>query len=120
MKIYVAGPYSSESAETRLRNVNRAIDAGLRLFCLGHTPYIPHLTHFVDERAIQIGVPMQWSDYIAWDLEWLRACDALLFLGESKGANIELHEAEKLGKIIFRAIEDVPRAPAHELTELAG
>jgi hypothetical protein len=99
--------------------VNRAIDAGLFLFRLGHVPYIPHLTHFVDERAAEIGVPMQWSDYINWDLEWLRSCDALLFLGESKGANIELHEAEQLDKIIFRSLEEVPRATSQALTELA-
>src|SRR5713226_9943717 len=104
MKIYVAGPYSSESLDVRLRNVNRAIDAGLFLLRLGHVPYIPHLTHFVDERAAETGVAMRWADYIDWDLEWLRCCDALLFLGQSKGANIELYEAQQLGKIIFRSL----------------
>jgi uncharacterized protein DUF4406 len=108
MKIYVAGPYSSESADVRLRNVNGAIDAGLSLFRLGHVPYIPHLTHYVDQRASEIGVPMEWSDYIDWDLQWLKCCDALLFLGESKGANVELHEAQQLGKLIFRSLAEVP------------
>jgi len=88
--VYVAGPYSASTAERRERNVEAAVDAGVALFQRGHFPYIPHLTHFVDLRAKQTGITLEWEDYISWDLPWLERCDALLYLGSSKGADLEL------------------------------
>jgi Fe2+ transport system protein FeoA len=53
---------------------------------------------------------MSWADYIEWDKIWLAECDALLFLGNSKGANLELEIAKKLGKPIFFNVNSVPIA----------
>ena len=52
---------------------------------------------------------------MAWDAPWLRACDALLLIAESRGANIELEEARRLGKTIFHSTSEVPSLehPAH-------
>lgn len=108
MKIYIAGPYSADSAKARHENVIRAIDAGLALWKNGHSPYIPHLTHYVDQRARIAKIPMAWEDYIEWDKAWLEACDAVLFIGSSKGAEIELDVARKMGKEIFFSINSVP------------
>lgn len=108
LKIYIAGPYSAETEEQRLENVNAAIDAAVAIFRKGHFPYIPHLTHFVDERTKEKGVDLKWEDYIRWDMPWLRMCDALLYLNNSRGANLELQEAQKLGKKIFRSVNEIP------------
>jgi len=108
LRIYIASPYSSESEEQVRQNVVRSIDAGLELFKKGHYPYIPHLTYLVDKRAMETNVPMTWDDYLKWDLEWLRICDAILFLGVSRGTNVELEYARKLEKIEFYRVEDVP------------
>ncbi|MBI4443750.1 MAG: DUF4406 domain-containing protein [Acidobacteria bacterium] len=102
MRIYIAGPYTALSEAQTLQNVQRAIDAALKLYERGHLPYIPHLTHWVDKRAKEIGIEITHDDYIRrWESGWLALCDALLFLGESPGACEELELAKQLGKRIY-------------------
>ena len=107
--IYVAGPYTANQREEIDSNVNRAIDVGIEIFNKGHFPYVPHLTDLVDKRAKEVGMEMSWSDFMAWDAPWLEVCDALFFVGESKGANIELEKARRMGKTIFFCSEDIPQ-----------
>ena len=106
--IYVAGPYTANKREEIDGNVNRAIDVGIKIFNKGHFPYVPHLTDLVDKRAKEVGLELSWADFMAWDAPWLKVCDALVFVGESKGANIELEEAKRLGKTIFFCSEEIP------------
>ncbi len=101
LRIYIAGPYTAPTAESRRRNVDIAIDVGLRLWKKGHFPHIPHLTHFIDERATDTGVPMSYEEYLAWDTEWLKTCDALIYLASSRGADLELENARRLGLMIY-------------------
>jgi hypothetical protein len=108
LRIYVCGPYTAETEAQIIQNVVKAIDIGLALWKKGHYPYIPHLTHFVDLRAREKCVKMKWEEYIEWDRVWLEVCDALLFLGDSKGAVKELEYAKKLRKKIYYDIKDVP------------
>jgi hypothetical protein len=109
LRIYIAGPYQAVSLEQREANVNRAIDAGLKVLSKGHFPFIPHLTHYVDLRATDTGTPLKWEDYISWDLEWLEVSDALLLLGRSRGADIEYKRAKELDKIIFHSVDELPK-----------
>ena len=108
LRIYIAGPYQAPTAREREANVNRAIDTALELLRKGHFPFVPHLTHYVDLRATQVGTHLKWEDYIAWDLGWLEAAEALLLLARSRGADIEYEQASKSGKIIFHSVEEVP------------
>ena len=108
LRIYIAGPYSGRDREDIERNVNRAIDAGIEIFLKGHFPYVPHLTDLVDLRAKKTGKELTWDDFIRWDMPWLKVCDALLHLGTSKGADLELEEAKRLGKRIFHSIAEIP------------
>ncbi len=107
LRIYIAGPYTAANDQAIERNVNRAIDAGIALVQKGHYPYVPHLTHFVDRRAKDVGVDLLWEDYLRWDMEWLKLCDAVLFLGNSKGADLELETAMEMGKKIYHALDEV-------------
>jgi len=107
LKIYIAAQYSAETEEEREKNTEVVIDAALALFKKGHFPYIPHLTHWVDKRAKEIDISMQWEDYINWHRPWLEICDAFLYLNSSKGADLELQTAKNLGKLIFYSINDV-------------
>ena len=117
--IYVAGPYTGSSRREIDQNVNRAIDAGIEIFNRGHSPYVPHLTDLIDRRAKEVGKELSWGDFMAWDAPWLRVCDALLFIGESRDANIEMEEARRLGKTIFFSLNEIPRLerPAHHLPQ---
>lgn len=108
LKIYIAGPYTAETEDQRVNNVNVAIDASFELLIRGHFPYIPHLTHFIDHRAKEVGFLLEWEDYIRWDMVWLETCDALLYLGSSRGANLELDAAKRAGKQIFYSLTEIP------------
>jgi hypothetical protein len=108
LKIYIAGPYTADTEFLRVRNVNAAIDVAFQLFSKGHYPYIPHLTHFIDLRANEIGRFLTWEDYIKWDLPWIEVCDALLYLSPSRGADLELERARLLGRQVFYSVDEVP------------
>jgi len=105
LKIYVSGPYSGSSKKETEENVKRAIDAGIQVWKRGHFPYIPHLTHYVKQRPT---CDLAWEDFIQWDRPWLEVCDAVLLLGESRGAHLEAELAKSLGKRVYKSIEEVP------------
>ena len=56
--IYVSGPYSAETEEGRLKNTQTAIDIGIELIRKGHTVLIPHLSHYTDMRAQELGIEL--------------------------------------------------------------
>jgi hypothetical protein len=107
LHIYVAGPYSGSTKTKVEQNVATAIKVGVEVIRKGHYPYIPHLTHFVDGVEGK-SLTLLWEDHLDWGLSWLDRSDALLYIGASRGANIELEYALKRGKAIFRSIEEVP------------
>ena len=107
LKIYIAAPYSADTEEEQIKNTEVVIDAALTLFQKGHFPYIPHLTHWVDKRAKETEIAMEYEDYMKWHRPWLEACDAFLYLNSSKGADLELQAAKDLDKLIFYSIDDV-------------
>ena len=107
LKIYIAAPYSAETEEELGKNTEAVIDTALALFKKGHFPYIPHLTHWVDKRVKETKIIMEWKDYIKWHKPWLETCDAFLYLGNSKGADLELQMAKDLRKIIFYSVDEV-------------
>jgi hypothetical protein len=107
MHIYVAGPYSGKNPSEVEHNVKTAIAAGVEIIRRGHYPYIPHLTHYVDQVKDTV-LHLSWDDHLDWGLAWLDRADALLYLAPSRGANIELDFATKKNKRIFRAIDDIP------------
>ena len=80
----------------------------MQILSKGHFPFIPHLTHYVDLRAKQNKVDITRREYLKWDEVWLRCCDAFYLIGESKGANMELNIAKKLGIPIYYDLKDIP------------
>jgi hypothetical protein len=117
LRIYIAGPYTASDPGGHELNTHRAIDAGIAVFHKGHYPYIPHLTHYVDLRAKDTGVDLSWSDYIKWDLPWLDVCDALLYLGKSKGADLELERARQQKKRVFFSASEIPAVSRSKRTK---
>lgn len=97
MKVYVAGPYTLGDVAVNVRN---AIAAGVELLDAGHTPFIPHLCHFIHMQA-----PRPYETWIRYDLEFLPSCDALVRLpGQSAGADGEVIEARKLGLAVYDSV----------------
>lgn len=108
MIIYVAGPYSAPTEDEILTNTTRAIDAGIDLIELGHVPFIPHMNGCWDRRAKERGTEYSHAFWLDWCLVWLAKCDALLFLGPSPGADIELEFARTNGMPVYRGWNEVP------------
>lgn len=100
MRVYIAGPYTKPNPEV---NVANAIFMGDWVKALGHSVYIPHLTHFWEKQI--------HHDYEFWmqhDLEWMDVCDAILRLpGESTGADREVQYARDHGKQVFHSIYEL-------------
>jgi hypothetical protein len=110
LKIYIAAPYTADTEKQIQKNVNAAIDTAFVIFSRGHFPYVPHLTHFIDLRAKESGVVLKWEDYIRWDMPWVKVCDALFYLGSSRGADLELQAAKNWDKKIFYSLDEIPHA----------
>jgi hypothetical protein len=116
-KIYVAGPYTAPTPRKVLANVQRAMDAGLYIHQLGHYPFVPHLTHYLEHYARRIhGKGLPWEAWLRMDQQWLAACDALFFLSPSPGALQELQFASAHGLVIYEHLQEIPVLgwPAHE------
>ena len=110
MKIFISGPYSAQTEAEREKNALRVVDVAIRLMKKGHVPFIPHLMHWLDKRARELGYELTWEDFMYHDSAWLKDCEAILYLDSSEGADIELHEARKLGLKIYYDETEIPEA----------
>lgn len=110
MKIYIAGPYTAPTEIEIMENVGNAIGAGIAVFKKGHTPFIPHLSHYVDQFAKAMDVPMEYQDYMDWDNVWLRECDGILILAESPGVRVEIEVARRYELKFFYSLAEIPKA----------
>lgn len=105
LKIYVAGPLNAPDSSGYINNLKSMLDAALALIALGHYPYVPCFDILLSIRDADDWV---YGDYTRLNLPWVDASDALLLIESSPEAGRELKRAEKLGKIIYRSIEEVP------------
>lgn len=104
MKIYVAGPYSKGDVAMNVRN---ALEVADQLVAMGHTPFVPHLTHFW-----HLVFPHPYEFWLEYDRQFIPDCDALFRMyGESNGANQEVAVAQRLGLPIYYTIDEVPYGP---------
>lgn len=116
-RIYVAGPYTAATLEEIEENVERAIDAGIALIRKRHFPFIPHLSHYVEMRAMKTAIigdaeggAIPYETWLRQDRVWLEFCDGLLLLAHSPGADRELEVAGSLGLPIWTDVKSVPSA----------
>lgn len=121
-RIYVAGKYSAATPEERLANTRRAMEVGIHLWRKGYAPFIPHLSHFADALATELGLPIGYSEWVEWDDCFQVTCQAFFYDSESKGADREFVNAQLMGQPVFRKLEDVPLAQdlLHHLRPLKG
>lgn len=99
-RVYIAGPYTRPDP---CANTHAAMRMWDLLYEKGYAPFCPHWSHFQHTC-----MPRHYSDWLAFDLEWLRVCDAVLRLpGESSGADEEVAEAKRLGIPVFHTVEEL-------------
>ena len=105
MIIAVAGPYSADTAEQRQLNLDAMNIAAARLLEMGHTPVIGMNAALPVIAKANVADPYQCIMDIS--LAVIGACDGLLLLAESPGANKERDLILSKGKPVFRTIEEV-------------
>ena len=105
--IYVSGPYSEDTEEQILFNVNQAIFYGIEIMRKGHNVIVPHLSHYMEKQAQEFAGGFSWDRWMAQDLALLEKCDAFFFVGPSKGACVELERAKELGLPIYYSLDEV-------------
>ncbi len=92
--LYISGPISQGNMR---ENLDRGIDAGYEAWEAGWLPFIPHLGESLVNRH-----NMSYEAIMAYDLQWVERCDALLRIsGESPGAEREVALAKRLGKTVL-------------------
>ena len=98
IRIYIAGPYTSNSIKGLEENIKRASIIGYYLFKQDFRPYVPHIATDLPDNLFHF----DWEFWMLQDKFFLEKSDAILFIDKSKGANIELYYAWKIGKPIIK------------------
>ena len=107
MVIYIAGKYSGSSKEEVAHNVKVAEEIGKLVLLRGHVPLIPHRisAHWEDCPEFTEWGHNDWLERFCFPL--LEKADAILLLCDwesSKGAQLEMHYAEKLEKRCYKSL----------------
>ena|SRR6478609_3462418 len=105
MIIGVAGPYSAETEAQRQHNLDAMNIAAARLLELGHIPVIG--MNAALPVIAQANIEDSYKHIMDISLAVISACDALLLLAESNGANKERDLILSKGKPVFRTIEEI-------------
>ena len=107
MIVGVAGPYSAPAAEQRQANLDAINAAAARLLEMGHVPLIG--MNAALPVLAQANVSDRYKAVMDISLAVISACDVLLLIGESPGANKERDLIRSQGKPVYLRIEDVPK-----------
>lgn len=105
MIIGVAGPYSAATARQRKINLNNLNKAAAKLLELGHIPIVgmnaamPILPYSNTEDKYKTTMDIS--------LAVISACDGLLMIGESPGANKERDLILNQNKPVFNSFEEI-------------
>ncbi len=101
-RVYIAGPMTTSGEPGP--NLNAAACAAAELLKAGHFPFVPHVTWLLHAIRPDVDVKL----WLAWDLEWLTSCDAVVRLpGKSHGADLEVALAHKLDLPVYSSVKEL-------------
>ncbi len=106
MIIGVAGPYSAGNEEQRQQNLDNMNKAAARLLEMGHIPLIginaalPVISH--------ASVDNPYEAIMDISMAVIDACEALLIIGESPGANRERELVLSKGLPVYQHPDEIP------------
>lgn len=107
--VYLAGPLSDPDITQQERHVARAMIVAWDVVQAGHTPVVPHLSHYLDLFWLaEMGESVPYETWIAWSLALLERCDCLLYMASSPGADRELSHAIQRGIPVYGSAGDLP------------
>lgn len=108
-KIYIAGPYSSDTVIGMLGNIRNGIKMAARIMAGGFAVFCPWLDHQIFLHlpdGSEMGVPF----FQEASMEWLKVSDAVLVLSgweKSNGTKSEIQVAKDLGIPVFFGLLDL-------------
>ena len=113
--VYIAGKYSEHSQAQIWLNVSRAVAAAVEVIKLNLTPYVPHLSFFIDTACRHRGFTVPYSRWMEMTQTVLLRCDAMLVIGDaskSPGVLAEIEDCKLHSIPIFYSIEELAKAVA--------
>lgn len=119
-RIYVSGPYTAPTLEGVKNNIIRAFFIGANIMEMGHYPFVPHHTHYIESAANSEGFEFTYDDWLDLDIEYLLLCDAIYYMCPSPGADLELKIARRNGLKVYRRLNEIPRVKREHRRELRG
>lgn len=105
MIIAIAGPYSAETAENRMHNLNRLNETAARVLEMGHIPLIGVNAALPVLEMSTIEDP--YESIMMISMAVISACEGLLLIGESKGAIRESDWMIANGKPIYYSLDEL-------------
>lgn len=117
LTIFISGPITNGGTAdemTMWRNVADGVNAEIECIHKGHYPFLPHLSVMTNYVAEKQERPINWGRWMAIDHAFLCKCDAILFLGSSKGSEIELSQARDYGLKIYYSVDEIPVVEVEE------
>lgn len=106
MIIGIAGPYSADTEEQRLQNLERLNKAAAMLLERGHTPLIGVNAALPVVNAAD--VTDRYKAIMEISMAIIDKCEALLLIVESRGANMERDLVLSKGLPVYYSIDEVP------------
>lgn len=105
MIIGIAGPYSASTEEQRQKNLDALNTAAARVLEKGHIPFIGvNAALPVIEKSI---VEDKYKAAMEISLALIDTCEALLFIGESPGANQERDLIMSKGLKVYYSVDEI-------------
>lgn len=108
MIIGVAGPYSAPTEEQRQKNLDAMNEAAARVLEKGHIPIIGM------NAALPIvtiaNIEDKYKPTMEISLAVIGACEAILMIGESPGANKERDLVKSKGLPVYYSLDEIPNA----------
>jgi len=102
--VYIAGPYTNGN---QAANVRSALVAVHNVIDAGGAPICPLLFHFAE----LVQFTRSWETWMKVDLKLLTRSDIVWRLpGSSKGADIEVDVAKKMGLPVVRSYADLQKS----------
>ncbi len=106
MIIAIAGPYSANTENQRKINLSRLNDVAVKILEKGHIPVIG--VNAALPVVEKINNSNQREIIMKISMAVMKACDAILVIAESPGANQEKEYFKAKGFPVFHSLEEIP------------